>query len=135
MTRRWKIALGCGGAAVLVGITIVAVLGWRLALEIRAARENAALRARVAATPFTPPTDGRVPGERLRVFLEVGRRTEPVELKYRKPRADLKQANEHDTIDLNAIAGSMAYVQELQVERATRICSRDTPRKSDGALI
>lgn len=121
MTRGWKVALGCGGAAVLVGITVVAVLGWRFALDIREGRENAALRARVAAVPFAPPADGRVPEDRLRVFLEVCHRTNAVELKHQKTRADLKQANESDTVDLNAIAGTIVLVQELQDERA-RAC-------------
>ena len=123
--RRRNIALGCAGAAVTIGIVVAAVLAWQLNLHIRSLREDAALRARVAARPFTPPSGGVVSEDRLRVFLEACRRTEPVERKYRKDRADLKQANERDTIDPNALAGSMAYVAELQVERARALEALD----------
>jgi hypothetical protein len=83
------------------------------------------MRARVAARPFTPPVDGVVSEDRLRLFLEVCRRTEAVEREYQKPRADLKRANERDTIDPNALAGSMAYVAVLQVERARALEALD----------
>jgi hypothetical protein len=118
MMRQRNIALGCAGVAVTIALVVVAVLGWRVSLHFRAIREDAAVRARVAATPFTAPGRGVVSEDRLRIFLEVCRRMEPLDRKYQKARADLHQANEHDTIDLNALAGSMAYVQEMQVERA-----------------
>ena len=116
--RPRNIAIGCAGVAVTIAVVLLAVLGWQLRVHFRAIREDAAVRARVAATPFTPPGSGVVSEDRLRVFLEVCRRTKSVDRKYQKERADLKNANEHDTVDLNALAGSMAYVQELQVERA-----------------
>jgi hypothetical protein len=123
--RRRNVLLGCAGAAVTIGIVVVAVLGWKLNRHIGALREDADLRARVAARPFAPPVSGVVSEDRLRVFLEVCRRTEVVERKYKKPRADLKRANERDTIDPNALAGSMAYVAELQVERARALEALD----------
>jgi len=90
VVRRRNIALGCAGAAVTIGIVVVAVLGWQLNLHIRSLREDTDVRARVAAWPFAPPVSGVVSQDRLRVFLEVCRRTEPVERKYRKAHAEKK---------------------------------------------
>lgn len=114
--KRTAIALVWGAAALALGAA--AIGGWWVAAHWKALRANAALRSRVAAVPFTPPAAGVVPEERLRVFLEVCRRTEAVTRRYQDARADLRSANEHGAVDLNALAGGMAYVEEVQLERA-----------------
>jgi hypothetical protein len=99
-------------------VAAVAFLGWHLIVQWRTVQETVAIRRRVAALPFTPPVDGMVAEDRLRAFLEVCRRTDRVDRKYQQDRANLKRANESDSIDANALAGSMAYIGELQDERA-----------------
>jgi len=117
MTRGWKVALGCGGLFVVVIAGLVALVGLRLYREWRAARLVADLREAAAALPFTPPPDGVVREDRLRAFLEVGRRMDEVERKYGKV-LEAEQRVDLDHQNLGASLGAIAYLQELQAVKA-----------------
>ena len=117
-SKRGRIALGCAVAAVVAVIVLGGGATWWIHRWDQRALQSRAVRSHAAAMPFAAPADGLIPEERLRKFLELCRRERTVEDTHKASLKRLRTANERDEVDLGGLAGSMAYIEALQEERA-----------------
>jgi len=115
LNKRWRIALGCGCLAGVATVALLGVLGWRFYLHVQESQEIAALRARVAAVPFSPPPDGVVSEERFSRFLRACARTRYLEDKYGEGLRSLDRSNERDEINLDGLTAAINFVDERGV--------------------
>jgi hypothetical protein len=123
MSTGAKIAIGCGGFAVVAGVIAVsAVVGGAYWVKgkaegfVASTEKLEKLREQADANPFTPPADGVIPEKRLNAYLTV-RKSQTAFMTSRKSQIDAATARMSKpgaSASLSDISEGVSFISDLQ---------------------